>query len=445
MRFIQQSESAYAFQNAEVQEVLSVFATDERGVARRCEQAVLVLHPEVAGYFRLRKKSAEVLVSGLVFCIESARTVVHAQFSTDNRVESRSLGRLEKWHGGMEVGIADSHGLAARLCGDFDNALGREQRFHETIAGAEMQHGRWGLQGSSDRNLRWFFCIGRRASAFAEPQVMPSQYGSTTVEGSDFIHRLGGSVERGGILCRGNEWQLRKKRAFVEIRELQRNKAQAHAALPSFFQKRRNDAIGHRLQVGWFIKAAAAQTLLEIIVSHAHADGPRCLPLRTGLGKEPVGHRAQHGQNKCLVGGVGLEGLLLGIGFCGRRLCYHWAFVDAIGEFPKRARVFSCKKRELLRRRACNLADKRQACPAQRGGELWPDAGKPFIFEGGKKFGLPAGCDLREGIRFFPFARDLRDQFIRGDSLGECDAEGLAHCLADGFRDVLRRFFRVPP
>ena len=100
-----------------------------------------MLHPEVAGYFRLREQAAEVLVSGSVFCIESTQTVVHAEFRADDWFETRSLRGLEKRHGGMEVRIADSHGLAACLCGDLDDPLGREQGFHETVAGAEMQDG----------------------------------------------------------------------------------------------------------------------------------------------------------------------------------------------------------------------------------------------------------------------------------------------------------------
>ena len=357
VRFIQQSESANAFQNAEVQEVLSAFATDERGVARGCEQAGLVLHPEVAGYFRLREQAAEVLVSSPVFCIESTRTVVHAQFRADDRFETCSLCGLKKRHGGMEVRIADSHGLAACLCGDLDDPLGREQRFHEAVAGAEMQHRCRRLLGASDHNLRCFFRIALGALLLAQPEVMPAQDGSAAVAGSDFIHRLGCPVERGGILCRGNEWQLREEGAFVEIGELQRNKAQAHAALPGFFQKRGDDAIGRRLQVGGFIQAETPQALLEIIVSHPHRNRPRGLPLRAGLGKEPVGYRAQHSQNKCLVGRVSLEGLLLRIGFCGRRLRHHRALVDAIGELPKSACVFTREKRELLWRRACDLTD----------------------------------------------------------------------------------------
>ena len=194
-----------------------------------------MLHPEVAGYFRLREQAAEVLVSDVVFCIESARTVVHAEFRADDGFETRSLRGLEKRHGSMEVRIADSHNLASCLCGDLDDPLGREQGFHEAVAGAKMQNGRRGLQGSSDRNLRWFFCIGRRASAFAQPEVMPSQDGSAAMAGSDFIHCLGSPVERGGVLCRGNEWQLRKKCTLVEIREFQRNKAEADTALPSLF------------------------------------------------------------------------------------------------------------------------------------------------------------------------------------------------------------------
>ena len=270
VRFIQQSESADAFYNAEVQEVLPVFATDERGVARGCDEAVAVLHPEVAGYFRLREQTAEVLVSGSVFCIESTRTVVHAEFRADDWFETRSLGRLEKWHGGMEVRIADSHSLAACLCGDLDDPLGREQGFHETVAGAKMQDGCRRLHGSSDRNLRWFFRITLGALVLAQPEVMPAQDGSAAVAGSDFIHRLGCPVERGRILCRGNEWQLREECAFVEIREFQRNKTEADAALPSLFQQRGDEAVGRRLQVGGFIQAAAAQALLEIIVSHPH-------------------------------------------------------------------------------------------------------------------------------------------------------------------------------
>ena len=121
----------------------------------------------------------------------------------------------------MEVLIADSHGLAACLCGDLDDPLGREQGFHETVAGAEMQDGCRRLHSSSDRNLRWFFCIARRASTFAQPEVMPSQDGSAAMAGSDFIHCLGSPVERSGILCRGNEWQLREEGTFVEIREFQ--------------------------------------------------------------------------------------------------------------------------------------------------------------------------------------------------------------------------------
>ena len=270
VRFLQQSEGAYAFQNAEVHEVLSVFATDERSVARRCEQTVSVLHPEVAGYFRLREQAAEVLVSSPVFCIESTLAVIDAHFGADDRFEARSLRGLEKRHGGMEVWIADSHGLAACLCGDLDDPFGREQRFHEAVAGAEMQNCRWSLLGASDRNLRWFFCIARRASAFAQPQVMPAQDGSAAMAGSDFIHRLGCPVERGGILCRGNECQFREEGAFVEIRQFQRNKAEADAALPGFFQQRGDEAVGRRLQVGRFIQAEAAQALLEIIVSHPH-------------------------------------------------------------------------------------------------------------------------------------------------------------------------------
>ena len=134
---------------------------------------------------------------------------------------------------------------------------------------------------------------------------------------------------------------------------------------------------------------------------------------------------------------------MLRVGFRSRGLRHHRAFIHAIGEFPKCASVFSREKRELLRRRASDLTNERQTRPAQRGSKLRPDAGKPFVFEWGKKFGLSASRDLCEGVRFFPFARDLRDQFIRGYPLGERDAERLSHRLTYCLRDVLRCLFGV--
>ena len=180
-----------------------------------------MLHPEVAGYFRLREQAAEVLVSSPVFCIESAQTVVHAEFRTDDRFEARSLRGLEKRHGGMEVRIADSHGLAACLCGDLDDPLGREQGFHEAVAGAKMQNRCRRLLGASDHRLRWLFHIARGALVLAQPEVVPSQDGSAAMARPDFIHRHGCAVECGGILCCGYEWQLREECAFVEIGEFQ--------------------------------------------------------------------------------------------------------------------------------------------------------------------------------------------------------------------------------
>ena len=201
-----------------MREIRFVLTTDGLRAVFGCDEAIPVLHPEVAGYFRLREQAAEVLVSSPVFCIESTQTVVHAEFRADDWFETRSLRGLEKRHGGMEVWIAYSHSLATCLCGDMDDPLGREQRFHEAIAGAEMQHRCRCLHGSSDRNLRCFFCIARRASAFAQPEVMPAQDGSAAVPGSDFVHRLGGPMERGGILCRGYECQFREEGSFVKIR-----------------------------------------------------------------------------------------------------------------------------------------------------------------------------------------------------------------------------------
>ena len=53
VRFIQQSESADAFHNAQVQEIGFALATDRLRGACGCEESIAVLHPEVAGYFRL--------------------------------------------------------------------------------------------------------------------------------------------------------------------------------------------------------------------------------------------------------------------------------------------------------------------------------------------------------------------------------------------------------
>jgi hypothetical protein len=72
-----------------------------------------------------------------------------------------------------------------------------------------------------------------------------------------------------------------------------------------------------------------------------------------------------------------------------------------------------------------------------------PMPGSHLFSRWSKKFSLVARGDVSEGIRFFPFAGDLRDKLVCGDPLGKSDAERLPHRLAYSFRNLAWRLFRV--
>ena len=195
----------------------------------------------------------------------------------------------------------------------------------------------------------------------AQDEIVAAEEDTRTEFLAEFVHDVGEVVE-GGVAARKNiERKAGIEAEFIHIGEPERDEAEADAAFPGFAEEDGEFGIEVGFEIGGFGKAFGGLVFVHVVIADFDGESTDAFAVGADFGHKFVGHAAEGGFEKGLIGGIGSEGFLFAVGFGGGAGGNDRALVNTAGEIAELGSHIADEEAEEIGRGLGDLADEREA------------------------------------------------------------------------------------